>query len=88
MARSRTHRHHLGPLSPCHLNHERDTVTQEMAEDAGAAARIAASFAQQGLMVHLGARLGQVGHGEVHIHLPRRGPGTWEGLAGTGSITP
>lgn len=34
------------------------------------AARIAESFARQGLMRHLGARLGHIGSGEVHIHLP------------------
>ncbi|MEO5663541.1 MAG: PaaI family thioesterase [Nocardioides sp.] len=33
-------------------------------------ARVAASFAKQGLMAHIGARLGQVSPGEVHIHLP------------------
>lgn len=32
--------------------------------------RIATSFAKQGLMAHIGARLGQVSPGEVHIHLP------------------
>lgn len=32
--------------------------------------RIATSFAKQGLMAHIGARLGQVSAGEVHIHLP------------------
>ncbi|WP_243395526.1 PaaI family thioesterase [Nocardioides currus] len=32
--------------------------------------RVAASFAKQGLMAHLGARLGEVSPGEVHIHLP------------------
>lgn len=32
--------------------------------------RIAASFAKQGLMGHIGARLGRVSPGEVHIHLP------------------
>lgn len=32
--------------------------------------RIAQSFAKQGLMEHLGARLGQVSSGRVHIHLP------------------
>ena len=34
--------------------------------------RIAASFAKQGLMDHLGARLGHVGRGVAHIHLPMR----------------
>ncbi len=34
------------------------------------AARVAASFARQGLMAHIGARLGEVSPGEVHIHLP------------------
>ncbi|UUZ58658.1 methyltransferase domain-containing protein [Nocardioides sp. B-3] len=33
-------------------------------------ARVAASFAAQGLMAHIGARLGRVSPGEVHIHLP------------------
>lgn len=32
--------------------------------------RIAESFAKQGLMAHLGARLGHIAAGEVHIHLP------------------
>lgn len=32
--------------------------------------RIAESFDQQGLMSHLGARLGRVAAGVVHIHLP------------------
>lgn len=33
-------------------------------------ARIAASFSRQGLMDTLGAHLGHIGPGEVHIHLP------------------
>lgn len=33
-------------------------------------AHVAASFAKQGLMAHLGARLGQLAPGEAHIHLP------------------
>lgn len=33
-------------------------------------ARIEESFAKQGLMSTLGARLGQITPGEVHIHLP------------------
>lgn len=36
-------------------------------------ARIEQSFAQQGLMATLGARLGQITPGEVHIHLPMSG---------------
>lgn len=32
--------------------------------------KITASFTQQGLMTTLGARLGQISPGEVHIHLP------------------
>jgi len=35
-------------------------------------ARIRASFERQGLMRHLGARLGDVGPGRVHIVLPNR----------------
>jgi hypothetical protein len=35
-------------------------------------ARIRASFERQGLMRHLGARLGHVGPGRVHIELPNR----------------
>jgi uncharacterized protein (TIGR00369 family) len=35
-------------------------------------ARIRASFERQGLMRHLGARLGHVGSGRVHIVLPNR----------------
>jgi acyl-coenzyme A thioesterase PaaI-like protein len=35
-------------------------------------ARIRASFERQGLMRHLGARLGRVGPGRVHIVLPNR----------------
>ena len=34
--------------------------------------RIRASFERQGLMRHLGARLGNVGPGRVHIVLPNR----------------
>lgn len=37
---------------------------------ADAADRIAKSFRAQGLMRHLGARLGRIAPGEVHIHLP------------------
>ncbi|NNN08242.1 MAG: PaaI family thioesterase [Acidimicrobiaceae bacterium] len=36
-------------------------------------ARIEQSFAKQGLMSTLGARLGQITPGEVHIHLPMSG---------------
>ncbi|MGC4943565.1 PaaI family thioesterase [Kribbella sp. DT2] len=35
-------------------------------------ARVAASFERQGLMAHLGARLGHIGPGRVHILLPAR----------------
>ncbi|GAB2575516.1 PaaI family thioesterase [Kribbella endophytica] len=35
-------------------------------------ARVTASFARQGLMAHLGARLGHIGPGRVHILLPER----------------
>jgi len=35
-------------------------------------ARIRASFERQGLMRHLGARLGHIGRGRVHIVLPSR----------------
>ncbi|GAB3839408.1 PaaI family thioesterase [Kribbella italica] len=35
-------------------------------------ARVAASFERQGLMAHLGARLGHIGPGRVHILLPER----------------
>lgn len=35
-------------------------------------ARVRASFDRQGLMAHLGARLGDVSPGEVHILLPAR----------------
>lgn len=38
-----------------------------------ARARIEQSFANQGLMATLGARLGQITPGEVHIHLPMSG---------------
>ena len=38
----------------------------------GIQARIRASFERQGLMRHLGARLGHVGPGRVHIVLPNR----------------
>lgn len=38
----------------------------------GIQARIRASFERQGLMRHLGARLGHVGPGRVHIVLPYR----------------
>jgi uncharacterized protein (TIGR00369 family) len=38
----------------------------------GIQARIRASFERQGLMRHLGARLGQVRPGRVHIVLPNR----------------
>ncbi|MCF2571742.1 PaaI family thioesterase [Brevibacterium sp. UCMA 11754] len=41
-----------------------DDVSQAMKD------KIAASFAAQGLMNSLGARLGDVDKGEVHIHLP------------------
>jgi uncharacterized protein (TIGR00369 family) len=34
--------------------------------------RVRASFERQGLMRHLGARLGQVGPGRVHLVLPNR----------------
>ena len=34
--------------------------------------RVRASFGRQGLMAHLGARLGDVSPGEVHILLPAR----------------
>lgn len=34
--------------------------------------RIRDSFNRQGLMGHLGARLGHIGHGRVHIVLPNR----------------
>lgn len=40
--------------------------------DLGIQARIKASFERQGLMRHLGARLGHVGPGRVHIVLPNR----------------
>lgn len=33
--------------------------------------RISDSFFRQGLMRHLGARLGRIGEGEVRIHLPK-----------------
>lgn len=39
-------------------------------DDAQMRARIEASFARQGLMGTLGARLGHIGPGQVHIHLP------------------
>jgi uncharacterized protein (TIGR00369 family) len=35
-------------------------------------ARVTASFERQGLMSHLGARLGHIGPGRVHILLPAR----------------
>ena len=35
-------------------------------------ARVRASFDRQGLMAHLGARLGHIAPGEVHILLPAR----------------
>ncbi len=35
-------------------------------------ARVTASFERQGLMAHLGARLGHIGPGRVHILLPER----------------
>jgi len=38
----------------------------------GIQARIRASFEHQGLMRHLGARLGRVRPGRVHIVLPNR----------------
>ena len=38
----------------------------------GIQARIRASFERQGLMRHLGARLGHIGPGRVHIVLPNR----------------
>lgn len=38
--------------------------------DARLRARIEASFARQGLMQTLGARLGHIEPGQVHIHLP------------------
>jgi len=34
--------------------------------------RIRSSFGRQGLMAHLGARLGHIGPGRVHIQLPAR----------------
>jgi len=34
--------------------------------------RVQASFARQGLMTHLGARIAHIGPGEVHIVLPSR----------------
>lgn len=46
-------------------------MTQEQAEPS-VVDRISDSFERQGLMRHLGARLGHVGPGEVHIHLPMR----------------
>ena len=45
-------------------------MTQEPADET-TRARIVESFAKQGLMGTLGARLGHIGQGEVHIHLPR-----------------
>lgn len=36
----------------------------------GAVSRITDSFGKQGMMRHLGARLGRIDEGEVHIHLP------------------
>ncbi|MGO4689239.1 PaaI family thioesterase [Glaciibacter sp. 2TAF33] len=45
-------------------------MTQQTAANDATRRRIAESFARQGLMQHFGARLGYIGHGEVHIHLP------------------
>ena len=42
----------------------------ESTTDAAVRPRIEASFAKQGLMNTLGARLGEIDSGEVHIHLP------------------
>jgi uncharacterized protein (TIGR00369 family) len=46
--------------------HELDEASPEVQE------RIRASFARQGLMSHLGARIAHVGPGRVHIVLPHR----------------
>ena len=48
-----------------------DDSRPEQAE-LGIQARIRASFERQGLMRHLGARLGHVAPGRVHIVLPNR----------------
>lgn len=46
-------------------------ISQDLAEiSQDLADKIADSFAAQGLMGHLGSRLGEVKKGEVHIHLP------------------
>ena len=46
--------------------HEIDEASPKIQE------RIRASFARQGLMSHLGARLTHIGPGRVHIALPHR----------------
>lgn len=45
-------------------------VTQQPPEAEAVSTRIADSFAKQGLMQHLGARLGHISPGKAHIHLP------------------
>jgi uncharacterized protein (TIGR00369 family) len=49
-----------------------DDRTRQDQADPEVRARIQASFDRQGLMTHLGARLGAVEPGEVHVLLPAR----------------
>lgn len=57
-------------MGPSHPRMDKEHPIVDPTTDAAVAERIADSFARQGLMTHLGARLGSVGPGEVHIHLP------------------